>query len=86
MKFSIFEKLIFFIHFYTQMFFQFSQDFNFHVIGIESEIQNSFIAKEISLRFSAVDLIDITSGSQLVQIYKIFLTVLWNDLCQEYSD
>jgi len=82
----IFDKLIFFIHFYIQMFFQSSRDFNFHVIGIESKIQNSFIAKEISLWLSAVDLIVITSDSQLVQICKIFLTVLWNDLCQEYSD
>jgi len=46
------------------MFFQFSRDFSFHVIGIESEIQNSLIAKEISLWFSAADLIGITSGSQ----------------------
>jgi hypothetical protein len=69
------------------MSFQFSRDFNFHVIGIESKIQNSFISKEISLWFSAVGLIVITSGSQLVlQICKTFLTVLWNDFCQEYSD
>jgi hypothetical protein len=55
--------------FYIQMFFQFSRDFNFHVIGIESKIKNSFTSKEISLRFSAVDLIGITSGSQMVQIF-----------------
>jgi hypothetical protein len=56
------------------------------VIGIVAKIQTSWIAKEISLRFSAVGLIDITSGSQIVQRWKVFITVLWNDLCQGYSD
>jgi len=51
------------------MFFQFSRDFIFYVICIESKIKNSFISKEVSRRFSAVDLIVITSGSQLVQIF-----------------
>jgi hypothetical protein len=46
-------------------------------------IQNPFSVKEKSVRFSTEDyenLIDITSGSQYVQKFKVSLITFWGDL------
>lgn len=80
-------KLIYFsIYFYIPIFFQCFRYFIFRVIGNGAKIQNLLIAKAISLRFSTVELIDITLGSLMVQRWNVFIIVLWNDLYQEYSD